>query len=324
MFPARRLIAALKPVALAGATLGLVACQGQPAATAAGAQPAGTISLAGGATTIPRRNVGSVDLTKLPLGDGKVSTTPRRGYIDSCRPQPGEPSDGTPDPSWVHGKTWSFEAKLVVEGSVSWPTASFTDTLSGATRTVSGNDLPVGGTTGSFPTQPGTPAHSVRPDPSSIKANDYTFHLPAHPVVNATAHCMAGEVGVLKDGTALFNGFDAENRDAVAQEVLDSCQGHPNNSGYHHHWIPTCLADGGTGQSPLMGYALDGFGIYGHRGAGGRVMTDKDLDACHGITSRVRWNGRWVRMYHYVATWEFPYTVGCFRGTPVVDGPAFR
>jgi hypothetical protein len=52
-------------------------------------------------------------------------------------------------------------------------------------------------------------------------------------------------------------------------------------------------------------------------------MTNADLDACHGTTSKVMWNGKKVRMYHYVATWEFPYTVGCFRGTPAVHGPAF-
>jgi hypothetical protein len=76
--------------------------------------------------------------------------------------------------------------------------------------------------------------------------------------------------------------------------------------GYHRHWIPTCFKDPGKGQSGLMGYALDGFGIYGHRGANGKVPTDKDLDACHGTTSRVKWNGKTVRMYHYVATWGSP------------------
>jgi hypothetical protein len=33
-------------------------------------------------------------------------------------------------------------------------------------------------------------------------------------------------------------------------------------------------------------------------------------------TDTITWNGKKVRMYHYVFTWQFPYTVSCFRGTP--------
>ncbi len=44
-------------------------------------------------------------------------------------------------------------------------------------------------------------------------------------------------------------------------------------------------------------------------------MTDADLDECHGTVSEIAWDGKRVRMYHYVATWEFPYTIGCMRGT---------
>ena len=28
----------------------------------------------------------------------------------------------------------------------------------------------------------------------------------------------------------------------------------------------------------------------------------------------IDWDGRKVKMYHYVATADFPYTVGCLRG----------
>lgn len=40
------------------------------------------------------------------------------------------------------------------------------------------------------------------------------------------------------------------------------------------------------------------------------------LDGCHGRTSPVAWDGETVDLYHYVATAEYPYTVGCYRGTP--------
>ena len=76
-------------------------------------------------------------------------------------------------------------------------------------------------------------------------------------------------------------------------------------------------------QSPevhnLLGYAADGFGIYGVRGVNGETLTNADLDECHGHTHAITWNGATVTLYHYHATYEFPYTLGCFRGTPVND-----
>jgi hypothetical protein len=29
------------------------------------------------------------------------------------------------------------------------------------------------------------------------------------------------------------------------------------------------------------------------------------------------WNGTLTTIYHYVSTYDFPYTIGCYRGTPV-------
>ena len=39
-----------------------------------------------------------------------------------------------------------------------------------------------------------------------------------------------------------------------------------------------------------------------------------DLDECHGHTHQITWDGQEMSMYHYHATWDFPYTVGCMRG----------
>ncbi len=98
--------------------------------------------------------------------------------------------------------------------------------------------------------------------------------------------------------------------------------GHPQSSSeYHYHAVSRCLSDSGTGHSQLVGYAFDGFGIYGPRGESGTPVTDADLDECHGHTHSITWDGQTVSMYHYHATTEYPYTVGCFRGTPIHTGP---
>ena len=74
---------------------------------------------------------------------------------------------------------------------------------------------------------------------------------------------------------------------------------------------------GANGHSGLVGYALDGFGIYGTAGAGGVHLSNADLDACHGHVETVMWDGKVVKMYHYHLTDEYPYTLGCLAGTPV-------
>lgn len=258
---------------------------------------------------IPAQAAAKVDVTRLPIGDQKTSTQPQRGHIWLCGRGPGIPQNYEQNLPWVHGKTWNLKQKTRIAGTVTWDTARFSNTVQGPTRLLSGNSLPVGHTTGVFP--------SAGSGPDSIVASDYSYSLPASPTVNAQPQCMGMEVGIATDGVPLYNGFDANLYDAGVHELQDDCSGHPNRASYHRHTPPRCFKDPGKGQSRLIGWAYDGFGIYGHRGPKGKVMSNKDLDACHGITSMVRFNGKRVRIYHYVATYEFPYTVGCYRGTPI-------
>ena len=125
---------------------------------------------------------------------------------------------------------------------------------------------------------------------------------------------------MLLTGAPFFNALDAMGRDAVAHEVQDRCQGHPEASGaYHYHNVTACLgSEHVTGtHSTLVGYAKDGFGLYGNYGQHGEELTNADLDECHGHTHAITWNGAQVSLYHYHATREYPYTLGCYRGTPV-------
>jgi hypothetical protein len=64
----------------------------------------------------------------------------------------------------------------------------------------------------------------------------------------------------------------------------------------------------------LFGYALDGFGIYGPRGDDGKMVTNAQLDECHGHAHPVMWDGKMQNIYHYHLNNEFPYAIGCFRG----------
>lgn len=96
----------------------------------------------------------------------------------------------------------------------------------------------------------------------------------------------------------------------------DACFGHPYNQQYHYHGYSwKCFPDQGTtGQSPIFGYALDGFPITGPRGPDGVEYTNEQLDKCHGIASPVTSPDGITYDYHYVLNREYPFSVGCFMG----------
>jgi hypothetical protein len=278
----------------------------------------GSTSTTGTGSTTTTTNTG-LDLTALPLGDGHVSTSPQAGYVYSCQTTFNGNGASTVGP-WINTSagTYNFTAKTVVQGSVPWPAAAFTIALNsaGTLRNVSTNDLP-NHNTGNFPIASTDPAHAYDGNPNHIASQTVVYSLPADPTPTGTPTCLPmGAIGITLTGSVLYNALDALGRDAVAHEEQDLCQGHPDqSSSYHYHSLTNCLPDPGTGHSNLLGYALDGFGIYGVRGENGQVLTNADLDACHGHTHAITWDGQTVVMYHYHATYEYPYTIGCFNGT---------
>jgi len=271
----------------------------------------------GGATATTGVSGATINLAALPLGDGKTGSA-QVGYVDSCQTSFGGGGAKGSAP-WITGSTWNSTTKPTVQGSVNWPQASYSVTLSGGSRIIHSNDLPKGFTTGVFPIARSDPAHQYDGNPNHIAPQSINWTLPANPTAAATPSCVGmGPIGILDDGVVFFNGLDADGRDAAAHEVQDSCDGHPDQSDeYHYHTVSSCIMKTATGSSTLVGYALDGYGIYVERDANGNLLTDADLDACHGRTSMVTWDGKQVSMYHYDATAEYPYTVGCYHGTPI-------
>ncbi len=261
-----------------------------------------------------------LDPTKLPIGDGKASTTTAAvGTVFAC--QMGNPSapGATADGPWIDAanNTWDSTTKLAVEGDVEWPTAEYSETIDGDTRVLMSNGIPVGVVTGNFPIAETDPSYQYDHNPGRVQEAATTLRLPTTPTVAATPTCVAFDaVGMLRNGVALFNALDGRGDDAVAHESQDVCNGHPNQEKYHYHSVPNCLLNAATGASSVVGFALDGFPIVVERDAAGALPTNADLDECHGRTSLIELNGEVVEMYHYSATFEYPYTIGCYRGTP--------
>lgn len=259
----------------------------------------------------------------VPLGDMKYTTTgPKKGYIYLCNVPHQEDGGAQAAGPWIDvpNATWNFKKKLPVSGDVSWPNATFTASISGTQRILTGNGLPISHTTGAFPVPRTDAVYAYDRNPNTISAQTLRESIPANPVYNSTPNCMGMEVGVMTTGVPLFNGFDAGLRDAPAHEAQDHCDGHPQMNGqYHYHNLSNCLRSKKV--TDVVGYALDGFPITGPYVDNKKYLTTDDLDVCHGITSPIYEKGKLVTKYHYVLTHDFPYSVSCFRGTPSRTGP---
>lgn len=265
------------------------------------------------------------DAKLLPLGDNKyVTTGAKRGYVYLCNTRKDSNAGSFIDGPWIQGNFWDPSKKVTVDGAVKWPDASFSIKTSGDSRVITTNALP-SHTTGRYPISSNDDAYQYDRNPNSIRGQSLTVTLRKDPAVAANLNCMGGEVGIALTGAPIFNGFDAGLRDAVAHEIQDDHDGHPQEAGeYHYHDISDAVVKALTQKNQrgpvLVGYAYDGFGIYSGV-ENGNTLTNSDLDECHGKTSSVMWDGRMKTMYHYVVTKEFPYTVSCFKGTPVKTMP---
>lgn len=285
-------------------------------------KPKTITSKAEGLTLDTKKNYGNKYADGLlPVGDDHyVTDKPKAGYIYACngyaqniKTDPGGAE--TRGPWFTNNNTqYDINKKAQVQGSVTWK-ASFTNTVNGQTRTIVTNDLP-NHTTGTFPVAATDPAYQYDRNPNTITQQAFTFALSARPTYSSTPQCMGGTVGVVLTGVVLNNGFDAGGRDAGAWEVQDSCAGHPQNKDeYHYHTLSSCIKNANV--TTVLGYALDGFPITGPKVGENNLLTTSDLDECHGITSTYTLDGKSVTGYHYVMTQDFPYSISCFRATPI-------
>jgi hypothetical protein len=176
--------------------------------------------------------------------------------------------------------------------------------------------------TGKFPEQGFGPWSN----PNYIQEHSRTYFIPLNPQVNPrhiftttdnSNHALPmGPIGIAVNGVVFFNPFDASSQDA--SNMMDRCCGHPAPDGtYHYHKYPICVnspwADEGKEHSPLIGFAFDGFPIYGPFESAG-VMA-KDLTGENALNDfNLHWDAQ--RGWHYHATpGKFPYIIGGYWGT---------
>jgi hypothetical protein len=131
----------------------------------------------------------------------------------------------------------------------------------------------------------GIPSYAIGPtwagNPNTPTNQNFVFKITRTPQPNPGTPTATplGHTGIWSNGVSLFNAKDAMsyqnqgvwNQNAIVVEGpgFDSCLGHPAPSGeYHHHLNPRCLYDDhdSSRHSPLIGFAFDGYPIYGAYG----------------------------------------------------------
>jgi YHYH protein len=261
-------------------------------------------------------DVAGPNCTALRLGDAQLTTVaPAVGKLFSCTgANPNAPGSIRSRITWIDdaSATWNLLRKpFLPSGAFAPASGSFRLTEDAATRSIQINSLPVDGRIGDWPMSRYAALTAIDPNPGTPTARTVTFTLPINPTVAASPSCVSvGAIGVTVNGVVLYNAADARGNDAVAHEIVDAHGGHPAQTDYHYHFVPerldTRMSDGHSG---IIGYIRDGFAIYGYYGVGAVELSNRDLDECHG-------HSHGSLGYHYHATMEYPYTVGCYRGTP--------
>ncbi|GAA4115151.1 hypothetical protein GCM10022393_15190 [Aquimarina addita] len=154
--------------------------------------------------------------------------------------------------------------------------------------------------------------HCVECMPSYYKDKITTYYIPVSPIYSEKKK----NPGRGEPLGLAFNGvnFDppAPTHAILAAHTvapLDDCGGHVNpHGGYHYHAATGCTKKitQEDAHASMIGYALDGFGIFELLDTNGKEPTD--LDTCHGHEDE-------VRGYHYHAgTPGGNQIIGCFHG----------
>lgn len=140
------------------------------------------------------------------------------------------------------------------------------------------------------------------------------WRIPLHPrladkPVSAKTALFRGAIALAANGVPIFNPIKNDGRtDTFLAGELDEYGGHCGRADdYHYHIAPVHLQKV-VGKGNPIGYALDGYPLYGYTDADGKEP--KDLDQFNG---RMEQGG-----YRYYSTKKYPYVNGGLRGIVTV------
>lgn len=155
-----------------------------------------------------------------------------------------------------------------------------------------------------------------------VPAADYATPIPLAPELGAEPLTRDAALGVAVNGVPIYDytaggemtladllQHQAEH-DTVQTQQLDACGGHAGRGDdYHYHAKPTCMIAEMTNPGPgaIIGWALDGFPIYGDTNPDGTVIAAGGLDVCNGQPDD-------TFIYRYHTSIASPYIIQCLMG----------
>ena len=177
------------------------------------------------------------------------------------------------------------------------------------------------------------PGYSIGPwagNPNIPANQNFVFKITRSPAQHTGTPTVVGlgHIGVWSNGVTIFNPKDAasynnagiwhQNAYFFEGSSFDNCLGHPAPNGeYHHHINPTCLYDDAdsTHHSPIIGYAFDGFPVYGAYGFANADGTGgiKRMTSSYALTTTTtRTNGPAVNTIFPAGAYceDYTYTAG--------------
>lgn len=151
---------------------------------------------------------------------------------------------------------------------------------------------------------------------------DYAAPIILSPTLGTTPLTRDAALGVAVNGVPIYDytGGGEMSQDDLAHHQtrhdtlqtgqLDVCGGHAGRGDdYHYHVKPTCMIDqmDNRDENPIIGWAFDGFPIYGDANPDGTAIQVGDLDICNGQTDD-------TFGYRYHSSTKAPYIVQCLMG----------
>lgn len=151
---------------------------------------------------------------------------------------------------------------------------------------------------------------------------DYAAPIILSPTLGTTPLTRDAALGVAVNGVPIYDytgggemsqadlAHHQAHHDTLQTEQLDTCGGHAGRGDdYHYHVKPTCMIEqmANAGDAAIIGWAFDGFPIYGDNNPDGTVISAGVLDVCNGQPDE-------VFGYRYHTSAEAPYIVQCLMG----------
>jgi hypothetical protein len=159
----------------------------------------------------------------------------------------------------------------------------------------------------------------------------WAVSLPREPsrALQPTPLPVGAAIAIAINGIPVWGAELSDGSNAVEGDARVPCYGHSSTSGMWHYHHPLFGCHATANEETLLGYALDGFPIYGPFD-GSKDDVDKILDECNGRLLSDKTYRYHVRTLDQVdelaqprragaAATRWNYVLGCFSGTPIAS-----